>query len=63
MQQEDIKPEFNSIVFINKKRELCEIIDFGDDIVEYVIDGIVENEVFGVYFNYMRKRTLKKRIK
>lgn len=40
---------------INEKGELCEVVDFGNEKVEYKINGITEHIIFGIYFSFNQR--------
>jgi hypothetical protein len=40
---------------VNEKGELCEVVDFGNERVEYKINGITEHIIFGIYFSFNQK--------
>ncbi len=41
-----------SELIINEKGELCEMVDFGMEIVFYNISGITEHKIYGIYFSF-----------
>jgi hypothetical protein len=40
---------------VNEKGELCEVVDFGNEKVEYKINGITEHIIFGIYFSFNQR--------
>lgn len=46
---------FLSELSINEKGELCEVVDFGSEKVEYKINGITEHIIFGIYFSFNQR--------
>ena len=44
--------EYLSEMIVNEKGELCEVVDFGTEKVEYKVNGITEHTIFGVYFSF-----------
>ncbi len=41
-----------SEIMINEKGELCEMVDFGNEIVFYPIVGVTEHKIYGIYFSF-----------
>ena len=37
---------------VNEKGQLCEVVDFGSEKIEYRINGITEHIIFGIYFSF-----------
>lgn len=46
---------FLSELCVNDKGELCEVVDFGNERVEYKINGITEHIIFGIYFSFNQR--------
>ena len=46
---------FLSELCVNEKGELCEVVDFGNEKVEYKINGITEHIIFGIYFSFNQR--------
>ena len=46
---------FLSELCVNEKGELCEVVDFGNERVEYKINGITEHIIFGIYFSFNQR--------
>jgi hypothetical protein len=46
---------FLSELCINEGGELCEVVDFGNEKVEYKINGITEHIIFGIYFSFNQR--------
>jgi hypothetical protein len=44
-----------SEVSINTGGELCEVVDFGTEIVEYKINGVTEHIIYGIFFSFNQK--------
>jgi hypothetical protein len=44
-----------SEVTINSGGELCEVVDFGTEIVEYKINGVTEHIIYGIFFSFNQK--------
>jgi hypothetical protein len=44
-----------SEICINKKGEICEVVDFELYKVEYLITGVKEHKIFGIYFVFTRR--------
>ena len=44
-----------SDVSINDKGELCEVVDFGSEVVEYKINGVTEHIIYGIFFSFNQK--------
>lgn len=40
---------------VNENGELCEVVDFGNEKVEYKINGITEHIIFGIYFSFNQR--------
>jgi hypothetical protein len=48
------KPSLSEIC-INANGELCEIVDFGNEVVEYKINGVTEHIIYGIFFSFNEK--------
>jgi hypothetical protein len=44
-----------SEVTINAGGELCEVVDFGTEVVEYKINGVTEHIIYGIFFSFNQK--------
>lgn len=47
-----------SDIYIDKDGILCEVVAFGEEKIEYRINGITEHIIFGVYFSFNQKNIL-----
>jgi hypothetical protein len=60
MQQENNNTKLLlSEVTINSGGELCEVVDFGTEIVEYKINGVTEHIIYGIFFSFNQKSETK----
>ena len=44
-----------SDVSINDKGQLFERVDFGTQVVEYIVQGVTEHIVYGIFFSFSQK--------
>jgi hypothetical protein len=48
-----------SEICINANGDLCEIVDFGNETVEYKINGVTEHIIYGIFFSFNQKSEIK----
>jgi hypothetical protein len=48
-----------SEICINTTGDLCEIVDFGNEVVEYKINGVTEHVIYGIFFSFNQKSEIK----
>ena len=48
-----------SEICINTSGDLCEIVDFGNEVIEYKINGVTEHVIYGIFFSFNQKSEIK----
>lgn len=56
---ENITKQSLSEICINATGDLCEIVDFGNETVEYKINGVTEHIIYGIFFSFNQKSEIK----
>jgi hypothetical protein len=56
---ENITKQALSEICINATGDLCEIVDFGNETVEYKINGVTEHIIYGIFFSFNQKPEIK----